>query len=149
MVTIQARADLPGERLAATSPLALDVAAVTRGQETYTSYCLACHGPGGDGDGPLAASLPRPPADLTSAHGAAHSDEDLLFWVENGIRGTSMPAFGDTLTPDQTRDVIAYVRAMQEGAIALRDAPDPAECAIAPRDLASLSNLAATPSAAR
>jgi len=149
MVTIQARADLPGERLAATSPLALDVAAVTRGQETYTSYCLACHGPGGDGDGPLAASLPHPPADLTSAHGAAHSDEDLLFWVENGIRGTSMPAFGDTLTPDQTRDVIAYVRAMQEGAIALRDAPDPAECVVAPRDLASLSTLAATPGAAR
>ena len=149
MLAIQARADLPGARQAATSPLALDAAAVTRGQGTYTEYCLACHGPGGDGDGPLADSLPRPPADLTSAHGAAHSDEDLLFWVENGIRGTSMPAFGDTLTPEQIRDTIAYIRAMQEGEIALRDAPDPAECIVAPRDVTSLAALAATPGPAR
>jgi mono/diheme cytochrome c family protein len=35
------------------------------GQETYTSYCVSCHGRSAEGDGPLADDLPVPPADLT------------------------------------------------------------------------------------
>ncbi|HEV2716946.1 MAG TPA: cytochrome c [Terriglobales bacterium] len=36
------------------------------GQEMYTNYCASCHGKDGKGDGPAAAALKMPPADLTT-----------------------------------------------------------------------------------
>jgi len=42
---------------AATSP--------TSGQEMFKTYCAACHGEDGKGNGPAASALKVPPADLT------------------------------------------------------------------------------------
>ena len=36
------------------------------GQTLYLRHCASCHGESGRGDGPVAASLRRPPADLTA-----------------------------------------------------------------------------------
>jgi len=36
------------------------------GDVVYQLYCATCHGKGGKGDGPAAASLTTPPADLTT-----------------------------------------------------------------------------------
>ena len=33
--------------------------------QDFADYCVACHGAGGKGDGPLAADLAKAPADLT------------------------------------------------------------------------------------
>ncbi len=35
------------------------------GKDLYREYCEQCHGAGGKGDGPAAAALKKPPADLT------------------------------------------------------------------------------------
>jgi mono/diheme cytochrome c family protein len=35
------------------------------GKDLYRAYCEQCHGSGGKGDGPAAAGLKKPPADLT------------------------------------------------------------------------------------
>jgi len=43
--------------LTATSP--------SSGQEMYKTYCASCHGTDGKGNGPAAAALKMPPADLT------------------------------------------------------------------------------------
>jgi len=40
-------------------------AAANSGKEMYAAYCAACHGKAGKGDGPVAAALKTPPADLT------------------------------------------------------------------------------------
>jgi mono/diheme cytochrome c family protein len=40
--------------------------AIPTGAEDFATYCVTCHGSGGRGDGPQAASLPRRPADLTT-----------------------------------------------------------------------------------
>jgi mono/diheme cytochrome c family protein len=39
---------------------------VPSGKQMYKDYCAACHGSDGSGHGPVAASLTRPPADLTT-----------------------------------------------------------------------------------
>jgi mono/diheme cytochrome c family protein len=39
--------------------------AANSGKEMYAAYCAACHGKDGKGDGPVAAALKTPPADLT------------------------------------------------------------------------------------
>ena len=35
------------------------------GKEMFRSYCAACHGPDGKGNGPAAPALKKPPTDLT------------------------------------------------------------------------------------
>jgi copper transport protein len=124
---------------------ALDPAAVVRGEAVFAQNCALCHGAGGRGDGPSAASLTRPPADLTTGHAIPHSDDDYAYWIDNGIEGTDMPAFGQELEDEEIRDVIAYIRSLQQTALLARDAPGPEECTIAPRTLEELETLAQEP----
>jgi copper transport protein len=123
----------------------LDPAAVVRGEALFSQNCAVCHGASARGDGPGAASLTRPPANLTTGHALGHSDDDYAYWVENGIEGTDMPAFGDKLADGEIRDVVAYVRSLQQTALLARDAPGPDECTVAPRTLEEFDALAQTP----
>lgn len=52
------------ERAFASNPTPGDSAAIARGQDLYMQYCQTCHGAQGRGDGPGAAGLTPPPADL-------------------------------------------------------------------------------------
>jgi copper transport protein len=143
------QARLSDGAVAAVDPAAgvasLDPAAVVRGEALFAQNCAACHGAGAQGDGPAAASLTRPPANLTSGHALMHSDDDYGYWIENGIEGTDMPPFGDKLADGEIRDVIAYVRSLQQTALLARDAPGPDECTVAPRTLDEFNALPATP----
>lgn len=126
----------------------VDSAAVVRGEPLFAANCATCHGARGRGDGPSAAQLNPPPADLTASHAYAHTDEVFYYWIENGIGGTDMPAFGNTLSPDQIKDVIAYIRDLQNEAIASRDAPGAEDCLIEPRTLEAIAAMAGTPASA-
>ncbi|HYI14386.1 MAG TPA: c-type cytochrome, partial [Thermomicrobiales bacterium] len=147
VILFQAR--LSAEVVAAIDPSpavsALDPAAVVRGEALFAQNCVLCHGAGGRGDGPGAASLTRPPADLTSGHALPHSDDDYAYWIENGIEGTDMPGFGAELGEEGIRDVIAYIRGLQQTTLLARDAPGAEECTIAPRTLAEFETLAQSP----
>ena len=150
VLLLQARL-APGEAEgAAESALAApDPAAVTRGASLFAANCVACHGPGGKGDGPRAAALERPPADLTAPHARSHRDEDYAYWIANGIPASGMPAFGETLGDDRIADVVAYVRSLQgPDARQALDVPGAEECRVEPRTLDGLRALAADPGAA-
>lgn len=84
-------------------------ASLDRGKELYENYCVTCHGEKGTGDGPAAASLLPPPADLT-LHARWHSSEQLHWFIANGVRGTSMVAFGDQLNPAERWDVVNHLQ---------------------------------------
>jgi high-affinity iron transporter len=67
---------------------------LSRGAEVYQANCAGCHGAVGRGDGPLAAGLEPPPANL--ADGAALRDVSPLDYfrrISIGTVGTAMPAF--------------------------------------------------------
>lgn len=88
---------------------------VVHGRMLYAEHCVACHGPGGRGDGPLAASLPRPPADLSEPHTALHTAGDMYWWLTHGIPESGMPGFGAALTEEQRWDLINFMRAFSQG----------------------------------
>jgi hypothetical protein len=85
--------------------------------------------------------LRRPPADLVAGHSLQHTDDDYAWWIENGIEGTDMPPFGDKLDGGDVRDVIAYLRSMQQTALLARDAPGAEGCTVAPRTLEGIAAL--------
>ena len=58
------------------------------GEVLYRHYCASCHGLTGKGDGPLAASLRRPPIDLTTLRrrGGGRFDEAAVMAAIDGRR---------------------------------------------------------------
>jgi mono/diheme cytochrome c family protein len=102
------------------------------GKEMYTSYCSACHGPEGKGNGPAASTFKVPPADLTllakNNHGefpADHVWAILHFGTKAPAHGTSdMPVWGNllqSLDPNDTikkeqriTNLVSYLKTLHE-----------------------------------
>jgi putative copper export protein/mono/diheme cytochrome c family protein len=101
------------------SPTRFAADAILDGATLYPANCAACHGANGHGDGPAAATLPVPPADLTAAHLWMHSDGDLFWWLSHGMTAPdgaqAMPGFAASLTEDQRWDLIDFIRARNAG----------------------------------
>ena len=95
------------------NPIAPTSDSVAAGQVVYERYCQTCHGVNGHGDGPGAAGLEPPPADLT-VHAPHHGDARMFGFISNGIEGTAMVGLGESLTDDEIWHVINFVRAQAE-----------------------------------
>jgi copper transport protein len=84
------------------------------GQEIFVNTCAACHGLEGEGDGPLAATLPYPPPRLGD-HVPFHGPGTLFLWVSEGLPSDAdvkiMPAFKDVFSEEELKGIIDYLRA--------------------------------------
>ena len=98
----------PGRTLA--NPVERTEVSIERGAALFAANCAACHGEGGAGDGPLAASLPAPPANFT-VHVPFHPDGVLYAWISDGIRGTGMPSWSPQLSDQERWDLVNFLRA--------------------------------------
>jgi nucleotide-binding universal stress UspA family protein/mono/diheme cytochrome c family protein len=73
------------------------------GGEVFRTYCATCHGTSGRGDGPLAGSMRRKPADLTEIakkNGGEYPSEIVFRTIDGqapvrGHGGPDMPVWGD------------------------------------------------------
>jgi high-affinity iron transporter len=85
------------------------VPSLARGATVYQQNCAGCHGTAGAGNGPLAANLRPPPADLTD-RSSLHDQSPLDFYrrVTIGVVGTAMPAFESRLPAEDRWAVAVY-----------------------------------------
>ena len=103
------------------------------GRDLYLRYCASCHGPEGRGDGAIAGSLKRSPADLTAlAAKAGTYDEGAVMAAIDGRRAVAehgsreMPVWGVVFEQEragqpfqvyagllQTRALADYLRSIQ------------------------------------
>jgi mono/diheme cytochrome c family protein len=106
-------ADKLAEARALTSPLPDSPETVQKGRALYSGKgtCFNCHGTGGGGDGPVAASLDPAPRNFQHHGFWRHRTEGEIFWViKHGSPGTSMIGFGDQLSDEEIWAVIQYER---------------------------------------
>ncbi len=92
------------------SPVPYSTASVLRGAPLYAGHCAGCHGAYGNGDGPLADSLARRPPNL-AARLSARREGDLLWSLQHGVAGTTMPAFSERIGDEQLWDILNFLRA--------------------------------------
>ena len=94
------------------------------GQTLFDANCAACHGVGGQGDGPVGAALNPAPRDLTTGEfkfdadetGLPGEDEDIKLVIQNGAMeygGSALMAPWPTLSDDQIVDLVAYIRSLE------------------------------------
>ncbi|MDG3442587.1 CopD family protein [Nitrospirillum amazonense] len=101
------------------SPTGFTAASVAQGAALFPGHCARCHGAGGAGDGPDAAKLSIPPADLTAHHLLDHSEGDIFWWLSHGMPDPDgkpvMPAFADQLSEDERWALIDYIHTLNSG----------------------------------
>jgi mono/diheme cytochrome c family protein len=102
------------------------------GEADFQTYCASCHGSGAKGDGMIAKSLPRKPADLTQLstrnHGVfpddktfktiegrtagAHGDADMPVWVE--VFAKSSDSTGIEAAKARISVLVRYLETLQD-----------------------------------
>lgn len=107
----------------AADPSVLDPAQVKAGRAVYQQNCASCHG--GNGKGAPNWQQPNdlgempPPPHGPAGHTWKHADGMLYQIIREGwrdpfnkTRRLTMPAFKETLSPQQTRAVITYLKTL-------------------------------------
>jgi mono/diheme cytochrome c family protein len=93
------------------------------GRDIFQTGCWVCHGRGGDGQGPAAATLKeKRPRDFTNPEFVIEGrEEEIERTVALGpaaaFHGSSfMPEWSSRLSPQQIRDVVEYLKTFQKAA---------------------------------
>lgn len=94
---------------------AMSAAAEPKAPEKYTTFCAACHGPAGKGDGPAAAALnPKPRNFADGKYMNGRTDAQLINVIKNGGQPEKlsplMTAFGNVLSDKEIKGIVAYIR---------------------------------------
>ncbi len=102
-----------GEPETVRNPFPPNPESLEAGRVVYEQMCQTCHGVEGRGDGPGAADLYPPPADLV-VHVPLHPEHDLFRFVRDGVPGTAMAPLGDRLSDEEIWHVVNYVKTFEE-----------------------------------
>jgi len=86
-----------------------------KGEATYKTMCVSCHGEKGDGNGPAGAALNPKPTNFTDAANADRLTDEYVYKVikEGGAavgKSPLMVAWGTSIKEDDLRNVAAYVQ---------------------------------------
>lgn len=86
---------IPASARATPNPVPFTAETVAAGLAHFADHCASCHGNDGKGNTSYGRRMfPRAP-DMTAAATQELSDGELFWIVENGVRLTGMPGFGD------------------------------------------------------
>ncbi len=89
---------VPADQRGRKNPLPLTPAVLAEARAHFADHCATCHGNDGKGQSALGRQMYlRTPA-MTLADTQSLSDGELFAIIENGVRLTGMPAFGDGST---------------------------------------------------
>ena len=95
------------------NPVASSPELLKKVQAAYEKNCLRCHGAGGTGDGPAAATLPTKPRDLTDTKQMAMMTDGQVYWAIT--KGTQwMPAFEKKLTEPERWSLVCLLRELSK-----------------------------------
>ncbi len=90
-----------------------------KGKQVYETFCVTCHGPLGDGQGPVGKTLNPPPRDFTKGdfkYGG--TDQDIFDVISNGAAskgGSPLMAPWGAVIPESDRwGLVKYIHSLQK-----------------------------------
>jgi mono/diheme cytochrome c family protein len=98
------------------NPLPATNEVLNQGAQLYQTYCAACHGKQGYGDGPAGKQLSPPPANLSHfMRMRMMARDNYLIWAisEGGKQfNTAMPGFSETLSEQDRWKIVHFLRTL-------------------------------------
>jgi mono/diheme cytochrome c family protein len=89
------RMGIPSKATAARNPVETTPEVLSEAMEHYADHCAICHGNDGKGNTLIGRGLYPKPPDMTLPQTQQVTDGELYYVIENGVRLTGMPAFGE------------------------------------------------------
>jgi mono/diheme cytochrome c family protein len=83
---------------------------LARGRILYETFCLVCHGPTGQGDGPLVPRIPNPPS-YSSLRVRAFAPGQIYHVITLGAG--RMPSYASQVSPEERWLIVRYVQTLQ------------------------------------
>jgi mono/diheme cytochrome c family protein len=77
------------------NPLSASPENIQAGTEHFADHCATCHANDGSGDTMFGKGMYPKPPDMRTAGTQSMSDGELYYTIENGVRLSGMPAFGE------------------------------------------------------
>ena len=87
-------------------------ASIEEGGPHYGLDCSVCHADDGRSQRTPGLWMYPRASDLTSKQVQSYSDQELFWIIQNGIRFTGMPAFGEVESPEHIWDLVNYMRTL-------------------------------------
>jgi len=104
---------IPAGARALENPVKAGPEVLSRAMEHFADHCSSCHGNDGRGSTLIGRGLYPKPPDMTQHATQELSDGELYCIIENGVRFTGMPGFGEERnSPDNTEswDLVNFIR---------------------------------------
>jgi len=100
-----------GER-DAKNPVTPTAEALGRARAHFADHCASCHGNDGRGKTKIGQNLYPKAPDMTLADTQRLSDGEIFYIIENGVRLTGMPAWGEAGAHDATEswELVHFIR---------------------------------------
>ena len=76
----------------------------------WVDHCATCHALDGGGNTALGKNMYPPAPDLRDATTQSLSDGELYYIITNGVRFTGMPAWGGEHSPEDTWELVGFIR---------------------------------------
>lgn len=105
---------VPSHARSAANPLPATKEILSAARDHFADHCASCHGNDGKGDTLYGRRLsPRAP-DLRAPSTQALSDGELFWIIENGVKLTGMPGFGDEdpSNDDESWALVSFIRTL-------------------------------------
>lgn len=84
---------------------------VREGMEHYADHCASCHANDGSGETLYGRGLNPPPPDLRADATQSKADGELYLIIQNGVRMSGMPAFGQPGEHDHgSWELVTFIR---------------------------------------
>lgn len=100
----------PAEAKTLQNPQPLTPASLAAAREHWVDHCASCHALDGSGNAALGRNLYPPAPDMREAYVQNLSDGELYYIITNGVRFTGMPAWGGEHTPEETWQLVSFIR---------------------------------------
>jgi mono/diheme cytochrome c family protein len=98
------------------NPLQATPENLAKGKDQFNTYCAPCHGESGQGNGPVAHLMTKPPDNLIAGTSKDLPDGYIYGAIRDGI--LTMPSYAQEVPPEQRWQVVMYLRSMQSAAAA-------------------------------
>lgn len=103
-------AAIPAELQHLSNPVPRTEAALADGLAHFADHCALCHGNDGRADNFYGRNMFPPPPDMTTTTQRL-TDGEIYAIIENGVRLTGMPAFGDGTADNQSSwNLVHFIR---------------------------------------
>ena len=78
-----------------TNPITMTPEVMMEARAHFADHCAQCHGNDGGGKGEMGQQTYPPSPDLRDRETQDMSDGEIFYWIQNGVRLTAMPAWGE------------------------------------------------------